>query len=99
MRQVYVEGWGLLALPALSSDLRHVTAGAADPFAALLAGPPGFGRGKLVRRPALVGGTSALRGNLSLTLLAHAGKTTAAAGRPASWPAARAGRARRPRPW
>ena len=57
---------GLLALPALSPDLRHVTAVAADRLAALLAGPPGFGRGKLVGRPALVGGPSALGGNLSI---------------------------------
>jgi hypothetical protein len=34
-----------------------------------------------VGRPALVGGTSALGGNLSLTLLTHAGKTTATATR------------------
>src|SRR5438552_6562288 len=81
MRQVYVEGSGL-ALPAFPPDLRHVTAVAADRFAALLAGPPGFGRRKLVGRPTLVGGTSALGGNLPLTLLTHAGKTTATAGRP-----------------
>src|SRR2546423_5193472 len=88
MRQVYVEGWGLLALPALSADLRHMTAVTADCLAALLAGPPGFGRRKLVGRPPLVGGTTPLGGNLPLTLLTHAGKTTATAGRPAGWLAA-----------
>src|SRR5205807_3805845 len=81
MRQVYVEGSGLLALPALPADLRHMTTVAADCLAALLAGPSGFGRRKLVGRPPLVGGTSALGGNLPLTLLTHAGKTTATAAR------------------
>src|SRR6266849_7472176 len=83
IRPVYcgVGQGGALALSALSPDLGHVPAIAADGLATLLPRLPGFRPGELMGRSLLVGGPSARCGDFPLALVAHPGEASAVARR------------------
>ena len=85
----------VLALPAPASNLRHMSAIAADSFATLLPGLARLRRRELMSRTLPVSRPSTRGGDLPLSLVAHPRKTPAVAGRTPR--AARAGRGlRRP---
>src|SRR5205823_6656420 len=71
----------VLALPAPSTNLRHVAAIAAYGLAALLARLAGLRRRELMRRPLLVSRPSTRGRDLPLSLIAHPSETPAVAGR------------------